>query len=107
MTNFSDNLNILLDFYYELNEVRFKLGDNIRTPHAWDNVAGNFVPLFEETPQIPLESEIVEMRNKVLNFFISTKRFFWREGDRVVQDGLNPNLSYDRVSPFLLGIVPT
>jgi len=103
MAQLQDNLNVLLDFYYDLNEVRFKLGDNIRTPHAWDEAAGNHVPLFEATPQIPMEPEILEMRSKIHDFFKSSERFFWLDGEGAVQKGLNPSLSYGELSPFLFG----
>jgi hypothetical protein len=103
MTQLLDNLNVLLDFYYDLNEVRFKLVDNIRTPYAWDEAVGKLVPLFEATPQIPLEPGILEMRSKIHDFFESSERFFWLDGEGAVQKGLNPSLSYDELSPFLFG----
>lgn len=103
MSRFKDNLNILLDFYYELREVRFRFYDNYSSHSTGDGYKKKLLLPLETALEIPLESEIEEMRDKVRDFFVSKERFHWVDGQGAIHAGLNPSLSYDELDPFLFG----
>lgn len=97
-------MNILLDFYIELNEVRFSLQDNNYNHYIRDRDRKKLpVSLLGTVYEVPLEPEIVEMRSKVKDFFDSAEKFYWVDAAGTVKTGLNPNLYYEELSPFLFG----